>query len=467
MNYSYFVAIKTKKRIRISKWVAAGIAGIILLYVSAAGMLSIALPWGHRGDTVQHLEYAQRVHHGDIPKLYDGLQNPGLREWKGQGSNIVTSSANPPLFYVIHAPFVGPLLDQGKWQKAVAIGRGINILLGIVCILSLAWAGWTFGGRRKELFAVAVPALAGLMYRFVTLNTNYALDALLVTISTLSLITVYKLLQNGPKRKYLVATATLSIAGMATKAPYIVFLFTSLLGVVVSYYLNGNEGLKKNIRKGLVIAGAIGLLTALATGWFYYFWNYKTSGNWFRAAPDSYTGGRDYKSLGDVLTGTKIWALFYADYAKDALLSVALTSFATAGILTMDKRNFLKIRKDKTLTWTYIILFLALLGTFMTQLTHAVGYGAINFRYVLPAVLPLVLYLAYGLLEFKRLRGQLVSVFTISMTALVFFKFFRSNANSLPAILQGFLLLSFLAGSGLLVYSLYKLSGPKRAGKSA
>ncbi len=467
MNYSYFVTVKIRKHIKISNWAVAGIAGAILLYVGAAGMLSIALPWEYRGDTVQHLGYAWRVHHGDIPKLNDGLENPALINWKGERSDIVTSSANPPLFYVIHSPFVGPLLDHGNAKEAVEVGRGINVTLGIICVLSLAWAGWTFGGRRKELFAVAVPALAGLTYRFVTLNTNYALDALLATFSTLSLITTYKLLKHGPQKKYLIATAALSILGMATKAPYIVFVFTGLFGVVLAYYLHGEEGVKRNIRKGLALSCIIVALVVLAIGWFYYFWNYKTSGNWFRSAPDSYTGGRDYKSLGDVLTGAKLWTIFYADYAKDALLSVSLVSFATAGLLAMDKRNFIKIKKDKALVWMYIIFGLAVAGTLLTQIIHAVGYGAINFRYMLPAILPVTLYLAYGLLEFKNVRGQLVSVFSVSMALLVFFSFFRSNANDLPVILQVIFLLSLIVGAGLLIISLYKLSAPRRSGKTA
>lgn len=454
----------TFRGIKLPRAMVAGILGVILLYISVAGTVSIATPWWSRGDTKQHVDYIWRVYKLEIPRWHDGIQYKPFVELAGYKKQAV--SANPPLFYAIHAPFVGPLLKGGHWQEAIAVGRAINVLFGVLCIIALAWAGWLFGGKRKALFAVTVPALAVLLYRFTRLNVDYANDAQLTLITTLSIIFSYKLLKHGLKRNYLIYLTVISALGMLTKATYIVFLAVSLLAVMIAVFLHGKKDNIKNFVRGAIIASVIFMLALIVSGWYYY-WNYKTSGTWYSASPPGYTGGRSYQSLTNVLNSKKLWSLVYGSFATSVVASVAILCFSLAGYLNTTKKSLKFIIRDKAIFWSVILMAVATLGMFVIQIKFAVGYGAINFRYMLPAILPISLFLAYGLLNFKHAKGQLV---TLAISAMVLCSmwtyanghlgslFVASAANHISGLVQGVLLALIPIGILLLGVSVFVLS---------
>lgn len=393
----------------------AGLIGVIFLYVSASGLISITTPWFRTsGDTIAHVDMIYRIYNGDLPKASDGVRYKPFIEMGG-GNIYQRAAGHPPLFHILHAPIVGPLLNEGAWKKAIAYGRALNIFFGVLCIFALAWAGWLLGGRRKELFAVAVPALSVLTYRFSRLNTDYALDALLTFWATLTLINLYKILQNGPKVKYLVPLTILSVAGMATKASYGVFLGLSFLTVIVASYIHSSGGRRKRIIQGSIVAAIIAVAVTVSIGWYYFFQNYKASGSLLTPLPSTFTGGRQRQTLGDFIGGSNFWSLFYARFSVNTVISSMISSFAAAGWLTTKMASIRKYLKDSANKWMAIILLLAFLGVVATQIKLAYPYGSINFRYLLPAILPIGLVLAYGLLAFKQLRGQLVALAAIAM----------------------------------------------------
>lgn len=480
------MSFKINKVIKAPRLVAIGVIGVALMYIGTSGIISTVAPASLPGDTVEHADYAWRLYNGDIPRYEQGLHYEPFKEIKAR-SDVQTASANPPFFYLLQAPVMGPLMNAGNWDNAIMAGRTLNIFFGVLCVFALAWAGWLFGGRRKEILAVAVPAIGTLMYRFTTLNLNFALDALLVLLSTLAFINIYKLMKFGPKTKYLTSLTILSLLGMLTKAPYIAILAVSILAIFLSFVLNGGRDNKDNLKKGVLTAGGILLLVALASGWFYYFWNYRSNGTWFRSAPDSYTGGREYKSLRLVVGGAQLWGLFYANYAREAVFSIAMTSFAAAGIISIKQSKFRALLKDRAMFAAAALMALATLGIFLTQITHAVGYGALNFRYLLPVLLPISLVLSYGLLEFRWTKGQLVSIASIYMGATAILAaatsttisklipsvnessrslgkvYIATRENGVNGLITTLLLLSFVAGSVILAISLYKLSSRSKA----
>lgn len=454
------------RSIKIPKAVITGIIAVIFLYTAVAGLVSTTAPWLVRGDTRQQVDYVWQVYNHKLPRFRDGIiYPPFIKIWGPKKQGV---AANPPLFYLIHAPFVGPLLKQGRWQAAIALGRILNILLGVLCIFALSWAGWVYGGKRKGIFAVTVPALSVLMFRFTRLNTDYAIDVLLVFLATLSLIINYKLLQHGLQKKYLIAVAVLSVLGMATKAPYIVFLATSILAIVLASVMHGSKTMKKNFIKGASISTILILLVLLTIGWYYYFRNYRTSGSWFSASPSTYTGGRAYRSLTDVITSRKLWGLIYLNFAASQIASVVILCFSLSGTFNLTKERFVNFAKDKARLIALSLTILALFGVFATQIKFAVGYGSINFRYILPALLPIGLFLSFGLLEFKWTRGQLVSMAVLIMGGSTLHSLganslsvIRSAAaanhiwTGLPMVLLGL----FILGAIILPVSLFVLSG--------
>ncbi len=456
---------------KIPKSVIAGLIGIIFMYVSVAGITSVATPWLGSSDTRQHVDYIWRLSHEQLPHWKDGLTySPFVKIY---GFKNQAASANPPLFYAIHTPFVSPLLREGKWEKAIAAGRAVNVFIGILCIFALSWAGWLYGGRRRELFSIAVPALSVMLYRFTRLNVDYALDALLVLFATLALINTYKLITKGLKTNYLLWAALLSVLGMATKATYVVVLAINLLGVLGAAYLHSTKkNLKKNMIKAATICGSIVLLVALAIGWFYYIWNYRTSGKWWSASPPGYTGGRVIVNLSifQLLTNRNVLGIFYSNYS-DSSLSIALTSFTLAGYFHIKRTSYVKVLRDKANLILIGLLSLTLIGTFATLLVLE-GHTptAVNFRYMLSATLVFGLFLAYGLSVYEWMKGQLIAFFSIGMglstlAGLGLFKrtklYKATLANSITPTVPKILILLFFVGAVLLIMSLYKLSGRK------
>lgn len=460
----------------------AGIVAVMLLYVGAAGIITATVPVdiSHSGDTRWHIDYIWRTYNGEVPRLGDGMQYPPFVGSSGK-RHFQPASNHPPLFYALNAPFVGPLLEKGEWKQAVTVARIINLFFGLLCIVALAWAGWLYGGRRGPLFAVAVPAVGVLAYRFTTLNVVYGQDTLLVLLATLTFVVIYKLIKHGLNTKYGIALAVLGALGMSTKAGYFAILVTAFAALLVAAWLHAkNERQMALLRAGLYIA-AISLAVAIAVAWFYYLRNYKTTGTWFRASPDDYNGGREYKSLARVVFGAPLRELFYAKFAQNTGLSIALTSFVLAGYLGVQRLQAKKLFRDKTRLVLFGVLLFAVLIVLAAQVTFAVGYGAVNFRYMLPVLLPISLFLAYGLLEFKWARGQFIAGASILLgittifPAMVFLPGLSEVKPRLSELLAALaangtsnlvlvaLLATFALGAGLLVVSLYKLSVNDRA----
>lgn len=471
-----------KKQIKIDirkqKLLFVGILGVILMYVGVAGMISTNAPWLVRGDTTLHVDYVWRLHNGEIPKRSDGITYQPFVEHAGK-SKAQLASKNPPLFYSIHAPFVGPLLNSGNWELGIAVGRTINIVIGVFTILALAWGGWLLGGVNRRLHAIAVPAVTILIYRFTRLNVDFAVDGLLVLFATLSLIFSYKILKKGPDKKLLLIITLLSIAGMYTKVAYLPFVMTSLLAIAAAVFIHSKDTIKKKVSISLKLIIGIFVAVAVSVGWYYYIYNYQVSGHWYTARPDGATGGRPVKSLIDLTTSSDFWGLLYKNFARNELFSVALASFSIAGIMTIKKGSFRKVINNKAMITIVGIMFLAVFGTFLVQIKHAWGIGSINFRYILPVLLPVGLFLSYGLLQYKKTRGAMVTIAAIFMgaTSIGAYKkmdsgyfenenldkllggYYGAGAdNGVPSIAISFLLISFIVGSILLAMSLYKLS---------
>lgn len=471
------------KYLRVHKFLLLGLVGVILLYVSASGLISVAVPWflNDNSDELAHVDMIHRIYNGDIPQASDGLRYQPFIDLGG--ANVYQRAAgHPPLFHIIMAPFMGPPLNAGNWQAAIAVGRAINIFIGILCILALAWAGWLFGGKRKTLFAIAVPALAVLTYRYSRINTDLSMDGLLALWCTLTLINAYKIAQKGLKTKYLVALIILSLAGMATKVSYALFIPTSLAAIVYGVYVHESRTKVRKLFKSFFIAAGVVLIICFTIGLYYYFHNYRTSGNLLTPIKGEIQSSRAYQSYRDLLFGSTYWALFYARYAANVVISTIITTLAVAGYLSLKKSNLSNFLKNRENIVIVVLMILALIGTALGQLKFAHPYGSINFRYMLPAILPISLFLSYGLLEFKLLRGQLVMFAAIAMAGMTILSiklrptadgipqgvatwpgavvkiYHSANNNGVPPVFTVSLFFAFVAGAILMSVALFKLS---------
>ncbi len=458
---------------KIPKYVFLGIFSTILMYVAVAGIISTTSPWFlGRGDAPRHIDYVYRVYNGDLPKFKDGFRQPEIKElskgiYRDQGA-----ASNPPLFYLIHAPFVGPSLSNGHWQKGVMIGHTLNIFLGVLCLLALSWGGWILGGERKHTFAVAVPAIAGSFYTFTSLNLNYAVDVLLILFTTLTLIVCIKILQNGLNNRYAVSLCILGAMGMATKVSYIVFIGVSIFAVFLRLYIDNpfkNKNLTiKLVKKSLITCMAILASVAVSIGWFYYLRNYKSTGNFMSAMPGDYGSLRKPKSLQDVMLGSGLWSLLYGKYSSSANISNILSIFSLAGLFViMEKFSPRRLLADKKATSTALLLTASFIGVFLTQIEWAVGTGGFYHRYLLPATLPISLVLSAGLLAFKVSRNQFVTIASVILGVTTIIHRGKGGimglneaaiANHIYPIVPSILVVIFFAGGVLLSIALFQLA---------
>lgn len=478
----FFGKSQTIRGKKIPRMLIVGLVGVSMMYIGVAGMISANAPWSVRGDTGQHVDYVWRLYNGEIPKRTDGIQYPPLVELAGK-PKAQYASKNPPLFYAVHAPFVGPLLNSGQWEAGIAVGRAVNIFIGILCILALAWGGWLFGGRNKALHAIAVPALTILIYRFTRLNVDYALDGLLVLIATLSLVFSYKILKTGPTKKNMGILALLSIAGMYTKVAFIVILATNLLAILLANIVHSRKAAKEKTIRAVKITAFVLVGVLVSVGWYYYVYNYQVSGSIYTARAEGATGGRPIKSLLDVMTSSDLWGLFYKNFARSEVFSSLIAGFSLAGVMALIYKNYRRLMKNKILLITAAIVLLAVLGTFLVQIKHATGIGSINFRYMLPVLLPFGIFLSYGLLQHRWARGIPVIIAAIFMGvtsigayALKANDYFGNvlldkpfggmyaagAANGVPPAIITLLIAMFVFGCGLFGYAIFKLSADKR-----
>ena len=176
--------IKYKLNIIINKMpkdVFIGVISVVLIYVGISGIVSFATPWWLGvGDSPRHIDYAYAVWHGDIPRFEENLRIPAFNKLRGTQYQNQPASNNPPLFYIIHAPIVGPLIDSGNWKMAIAAGRAFNLLIGIITIITVSVLGWMLGNKNKSNYAVLGALFTAMSYHLVAMNLNYAVDILLI-----------------------------------------------------------------------------------------------------------------------------------------------------------------------------------------------------------------------------------------------------------------------------------------------
>ncbi len=402
---------------KIQKGVLVGLVGVIMAYGSVAGIVSVATPWWLGvGDTPRHIDYAWSVYNLHLPTYDEGLQYPVFNQLRGGQYSKQNAAKNPPLFYVIHAPFMGPLMKSGHWHAAIAVGRFINIILGVLCIMALAWAGWLYGGRIKNAMAVSVPAIASLTYDFTVLNQNFASDVLLVLLSTLTIVNWYKLINNGLRRRYVASLILLSILGMATKGTYIVFLVANVLALFLAALLYVKGGRARQIYVATKYSALLGLGVLVAIGW-YYVRNRIIAGSWYSNGAGG-AGGRVYKSLHTVITSSTLWGMFYTRLSVGKVWSTIWTVVSLVAVIEAVLSNKLSVQKNKKAITLCCLIGLSVLGIFLTQLVWAIGYGGFYFRYFLPVIGVFGLVISYGLLQFCHWRGQLVTILVSGMTLL-------------------------------------------------
>lgn len=413
-------AQKTFLSTRERKLATAGVLGVILAMISGIAIFAAAVPWPGTTDSSQHLDYAWQLSHGELPDFWKGTKAPLGRP----RAKIQFVSHHPPLYYLLLAPIVRPLIDSGHWVAATAAARMINIGIGVLCVLVMAWGGWLLGGKRRGLFAVAVPAIGSSLLAFYVMG-DIMNDSLLLLFSTLAVILSVLVVKNGIQTRYTLWLAVVCLGGMATKASFIGTLLLVFLALLIGSILHTEKAVwwrrvLPAVKSGLIVVAVV----AVGIGWFYAR-NYQLSGSPFRNRPvgsaqkvlrkSQQQSG--YRTLSQTLTSTDTWNIVttrlygrtwqilprVGGEAINFWPSLFVICAVTYGALAQAWQSRKKLSR---ITWIVIgLLVLQFVVTYGQQVGYAVGYGDMNRRYLLPAWLPFSLFMTVGALYFKRLRG--------------------------------------------------------------
>lgn len=400
------------------KLVVVGIIGVVLIFVSVAGLRATSIKWWGTADSPLHLDYVWQLSQGQLPEFDESVQYKPLNDIREHPVQYV--SQHPPLFYAIMSPIMKPSLESGEWHFAVAAGRVANILIGVLCVLALAWAGWTIGQNRKHLFAVALPAVGGLYSPLLRVSSDIYNDGLFVLFSILALTLSYKIIQEGPSRRLIGLLSIVSMLGMLSRAAFISVLGISLLSLCVSYIIRAKERsqIVPSLFKGGIASAAVFILVVMASGWFY-MRNYLASGSWSRSGSQDWVAHlREYKSFTDVVTDIQLysaltinpfWQLISSNI--NLLLHGLIVVVALYWLYLSWRKGVMNWDKSKTTISLLLVLFLLL--TMGMQIVHAVGYGQFSARYFLGALLPVSALVTAGLLAWSKLRGILIIGFSL------------------------------------------------------
>jgi hypothetical protein len=387
----------------IPRVVRFGTLGNLVLFASVSGFNAVVLPWIGAADSRFHMRYMLAVWHGTLPADH----------------SIV--SAHPPFYYALFAPIVGPLLEEEHFTIAVVIVRAANIVFGAICLLVLAWAGWNLSSTRKAAFAIAVPGLAGLITPYIRVVGDTYNDGLATLFATSALAIAIVMIKRGVTRGSAITLAVVSVLGMSTRATFVVTFGLALIALIAAVLLHGSGTRFARFKEGAASAIAIGLIVVAAIGWFYVF-NMQRSGSWFRSHPAAPFAARDYASLTDNLTNPDFYLVTIARllgfrdwvgmFPFNGTISIAISAICGIGLVfwLLTRRRWKSILSKRTDLLIAILLILQMLGLYAMQLQHATGWGNINLRYFLPGLLVFGVVMAIGALQWRRLRGQLVTV---------------------------------------------------------
>ncbi|GAA4175519.1 hypothetical protein GCM10022287_21220 [Gryllotalpicola koreensis] len=361
----------------------------IILAVSASVSLSLGSAPLHTADETGHFDYAYEVWHLRLPDFYSGVL---IRPSWAVVPPVQWESQHPPLFYVLLAPVIGPLADDGHAYLAVIAGRAMNSLLAGLAVFAVWWSVRRVLPRRS--FAADMAAVVASLTSLVILigGTVYS-DLACLVCGAFAFGLCGALAREGRSWGLIFGAAGVSALGMLSRLSFAVWLIVLLVAVLLA------ENRRTGFRRLLMATGDALIVggSALAfAGWFYVR-NLLVAGSITGGHSDwsSEHLGRTSATWIEVIFGSKFWIGVFAifnghlsrtDFGPWLLLLVPLMAAALAWSISASARRNAPSRG------TLKIVGLSLLEVVLTCLFliwAETGGGGANNRYALP-LLPIL-----------------------------------------------------------------------------
>ncbi len=240
------------------------LGGAVLTGMLLALLVALADAPYATGDEPPHVDYAYQVWHGELPVFEDGLE---LRPDGAWLAPVQWTAQHPPLYYLLIAPFVGPLADAGHPVAAVYAARGVNVLLSGVLVLAAWWSTRRLAGPHSVL-----PMLVGLLVGVMPAAAHVGGNAYNDLLAALGVTVLFGLAATAIRRGLdgrLIALLSLVAAACALTRLSAALIAAVVAGVALA--AGAVRAAQGRGRWGHVIALAVaGPGAVLATsGWFY------------------------------------------------------------------------------------------------------------------------------------------------------------------------------------------------------
>jgi hypothetical protein len=390
----------------------------VLAAILASLVQALLSPPLHTGDETAHLDYAYQVWTGHLPVFEDGLV---LAPEAGSVPPVQWAAQHPPLYYLVLAPVVGPLVDGGHAVAAVYAARGLNALGAGLLVLVAAWAA-----RRAfptaPLVAPVTALVVGTTAWVARVGGSGYNDIFAALLTTWLLGIAAGAIRSGltwPRAAGLIVVSALCLGSrLHTMVMVGVLVAAVLAGVILRTADLPTAGLPtaglRSVRGEAVRAAVVTLgvpaAVAATSGWFY-LRNVALTGSVTGGHPDWAAQNLDrvVRPVPDVLADAGVWtrllAVFGHDQLPDAavvlLLLVAPAALAAvAGLRTVRGARLPATRRADVLILATGATAVA--ATLAMQLVYTAGGGSPHPRYLLPVIGILAMLVAQGLVSTRR-----------------------------------------------------------------
>ncbi|MEP7368016.1 MAG: hypothetical protein ABI662_00075 [Dermatophilaceae bacterium] len=393
-----------------------GILACLLAASAAGAAFAFSSPLFSSGDESAHVDYAYQVWTGSLPEFHAGLViKPGF----GFVPPVQWVSQHPPLYYLIQAPVVGPLIDSGHYLAAGYAARAVNAMLAALLVGAVGWAAAQAFPRRPQLWLAAALVTAVNSW-VVRVGGSVYNDLLCALCATLVLgITIRSLHRGATLRRDILVTLA-AAAALATRASLIVVVAGCLTVLVIHRGLTTRSWLSTIHATGRY--AIVGIAALVPSAWFY-LRNLRLTGRLLGGDPgwaqanlhitprptlDVFTDPKSWKSLAAVFS----YGAFERDLMTSLLLVLPLVLAIAAAVLIRRRTGG---GGSLAAHETFGLVAGTALATVAMQLQYAAGGSGLNPRYLMPLVLAISLGVAYGLTQLPR-AGLLLLVPWVFLT---------------------------------------------------
>jgi len=381
------------------------LAAVLGLGLACAAFAAVE-PVNGSADEPAHVDYAYQLWHGDFPVFEDGL----VVVPEGQPSPPVQFVAqHPPLFYLLLAPVVGPLVDAGHPQAAVSAARGVSLSIAVLGLLALAWAAAQLSDRRPWTWAVTSAAVAAPIVPFMRVGGSVYNDNLAVLFAVVALGLTVRILRKGWSPRLLFAVGLACGLGALSRATFVITLVAVTAGLCLAgwRHAQGGSGRRLGVTAGLAVL-PIGSALAVA-GWFYRR-NIELTGTWTGARSDYAQDnlGRTAQPITDVLTSSTYWQIPLDLLRQSPEHLPVLGRVLLLLLLLLALVGWALRRGFRVELGVVALLALQAIGTLALTAGYIGTGGGTAGRYLLPALFPLAAVLAAGVLAVGERVGAAV-----------------------------------------------------------